>query len=78
VCLQIALRGKAPLLSTSFETTAPGLYVIGLPAAPTFGPSLRFMYGAKFAARTVARSLAIGQAARRAKFSPAGAAMQEG
>lgn len=75
---QIAVRRKAPLLSASFETTAPGLYAIGLPAAPTFGPSLRFMYGAKFAARTVARSLGIGQAARRAKFSPSDAAVQEG
>jgi FAD-dependent urate hydroxylase len=74
----IALRGKAPLLSASFETTAPGLYAIGLPAAPTFGPSLRFMYGAKFAARTLARSLAMGAAPRRAKFSPTGAAVQRG
>lgn len=54
----VALLHRAPVLSASFETNVPGLYTIGLMSAPTFGPSLRFMYGAKFAATTVARSIA--------------------
>jgi cation diffusion facilitator CzcD-associated flavoprotein CzcO len=65
---RIALRNKAPILSASFETSVPGLYAIGLPAAPTFGPSLRFMYGAKFAARTLTRVLNGRRIIRRAAF----------
>jgi len=55
---KIALRDKAPVLTSSFETSVRGLYAIGLPSAPTFGPSLRFMYGAKFAARALTHALA--------------------
>jgi cation diffusion facilitator CzcD-associated flavoprotein CzcO len=65
---RVALCNKAPVLSAHFETSAPGLYVIGLPAAPTFGPSLRFMYGAKFAARTLARVFSKDQTAYQAEF----------
>jgi thioredoxin reductase len=75
---RVALRGKAPLLSASFETSVPGLYAIGLAAAPTFGPSLRFMYGAKFAARALARRIAGRKAPRRASFLPSGAAVPQG
>jgi thioredoxin reductase len=57
---RVAVLQKAPILSPSFETNVPGLYAIGLMSAPTFGPALRFMYGAKFAAATVARSIARG------------------
>jgi FAD-dependent urate hydroxylase len=36
----------------------PGLYFVGLAAANSFGPVMRFMFGAGFAARTVSESLA--------------------
>ena len=36
---------------------APGLYFVGLPAAVSFGPLMRFMHGDGFAAARVVRSL---------------------
>jgi len=46
-----------PRLTKNFETTVPGLYVIGAPAATTFGPLMRFVAGSGFAGRTIARAL---------------------
>lgn len=46
-----------PALSAQFETSVPGLYIVGLTSAPVFGPIMRFMYGAKHAAPIVARAL---------------------
>ena len=51
------LRGY-PRLTPNFETSVPGLHVVGAPAAPTFGPLMRFVAGSGFAGRTVARALA--------------------
>jgi len=47
-----------PVLSRQFESSVPGLFIIGAAAANSFGPLLRFAYGAKFAARRVASRLA--------------------
>lgn len=47
----IKRTGKAPALSTHFESTVPGLYFVGAPAVNSFGPLLRFVYGARFTAR---------------------------
>jgi hypothetical protein len=47
-----------PLLDRGFQSTAPGLYFVGYPAGLSFGPVMRFVYGADFAARTVARHVA--------------------
>ena len=44
-----------PTLSSRFETSVPGLYMIGPAAAGSFGPMLRFAYGARFVARRLAR-----------------------
>jgi cation diffusion facilitator CzcD-associated flavoprotein CzcO len=52
-----------PILTRSFESSVPGLYFIGAPAAATFGPLLRFVAGADFAARRIARHLASAAAA---------------
>jgi thioredoxin reductase len=49
--------GGAPVLSTSFESSVPGLYFAGLAAANSFGPVMRFAFGAGFAARTVTRAM---------------------
>lgn len=46
-----------PKLSASFETTVPGLYLVGIGSAPVFGPVMRFMFGAKHAAPIVQRAL---------------------
>jgi hypothetical protein len=49
--------GRAPALSASFESSVPGLYFVGQAAAPTFGPVMRFVYGADFTARRLGRHL---------------------
>lgn len=49
---------RSPKLSASFESSVPGLYFVGAAAAFSFGPLLRFVAGAEFAAPTVARHLA--------------------
>lgn len=48
----------APVLSSSFESSIPGLYFAGVAAANSFGPVMRFAFGAGFAARTVTRAVA--------------------
>ena len=47
-----------PVLNTNFESSVPGLYLVGLAAAPSFGPLCRFAYGAKFTAPRIAKHLA--------------------
>ena len=51
-----ALNG-APVLSSTFESSMPGLYFAGVAAANSFGPVMRFAFGAGFAARTLSRTL---------------------
>jgi lysine/ornithine N-monooxygenase len=46
-----------PALSSHFETSVPGLYIVGIASAPVFGPIMRFMYGAKHAAPVLASRL---------------------
>jgi thioredoxin reductase len=55
--LQADIRSveQAPVLSTSFESSVKGLYFVGAAAAPSFGPLLRFAYGAGFTARRLSR-----------------------
>jgi thioredoxin reductase len=48
---------QTPVLSTNFESSVRGLYFIGLASANTFGPMLRFAYGAAYAARRLSRHL---------------------
>jgi thioredoxin reductase len=48
---------KAPALSANFESSVPGLYFLGLAAANSFGPLLRFACGADFAAGRLAKHL---------------------
>ena len=50
-------RLGAPVLSRDFEASTPGLYFAGLAAASTFGPVMRFVHGADFAATRIARSV---------------------
>jgi thioredoxin reductase len=49
---------QTPILSSSCESSMPGLYFVGIAAANSFGPVMRFAYGADFAARTVTKALA--------------------
>jgi thioredoxin reductase len=47
----------APLLSSRFESSVPGLFFIGPVAASCFGPVMRFTFGAGFTARHLSRYL---------------------
>ncbi|MDQ2803484.1 MAG: NAD(P)/FAD-dependent oxidoreductase [Pseudomonadota bacterium] len=49
--------GGAPVLNRSFESSVPGLHFVGYLGASTFGPSMRFIYGTRFAASQVSRHL---------------------
>ncbi|HEX4504202.1 MAG TPA: NAD(P)-binding domain-containing protein [Alphaproteobacteria bacterium] len=47
----------SPVLSSNFETTVPGFYFVGVSAAATFGPMMRFAFGAAYTAGRVSRDL---------------------
>ncbi len=46
------------MLSAKFESSVPGLYFVGLPAVDSFGPLMRFVVGAEYAAPRVAGEMA--------------------
>jgi thioredoxin reductase len=46
-----------PVLSSHFETSASGLYMVGPAAANSFGPLMRFAYGAKFTAKHISKHI---------------------
>lgn len=54
----IATLEGAPALSSRFESSVAGLYFVGLAASHSFGPLLRFAFGARFTARRLARHVA--------------------
>ena len=56
---RVARHGGLPNLSAGFESSVAGLHFVGSFAVASFGPLLRFIAGAGFAARRVTRS-AIG------------------
>lgn len=47
----------SPVLSSSFESSVPGLYFVGIAAANGFGPVMRFAFGAGYAAHTVTQAM---------------------
>ena len=49
--------GGYPRLSHGFESTLPGLYFLGAPAAWSFGPLMRFVAGTAWAAQALARGV---------------------
>ncbi len=55
---QIAQVENTAILSDQFESSVPGLYFTGPAAANSFGPLMRFMVGAEFAAPRLAAQLA--------------------
>jgi thioredoxin reductase len=55
---QIIHEEGSPRLSSSFESSARGLYFTGLASANSFGPVMRFLAGADFTARRISRGLA--------------------
>lgn len=67
---QIKTIDGSPVLSSSFESSVPGLYFAGVAAANSFGPLMRFAYGATFAARRLTRAM-VKAAARKPMPVPA-------
>jgi hypothetical protein len=51
------LRGW-PRLGTGFESSVPGLFFVGFPAAASYGPLMRFVCGTGYAASRVSAALA--------------------
>ena len=49
--------GGWPRLSRGFETSVPGLHIVGAPAAWSHGPLLRFVAGSGYASRTLVKGL---------------------
>jgi thioredoxin reductase len=62
---QVTTAKGSPVLSSSFESSMPGLYFVGVAAANSFGPVMRFAFGAGFAARRLTETLE-GEVARSA------------
>jgi thioredoxin reductase len=54
---KLTVVNGAPVLSSGFESSVPGLYFAGITAANSFGPVMRFAFGAGFAARTLTRAV---------------------
>jgi hypothetical protein len=44
-----------PVLSSNFESSVPGLRFAGSSAVPSYGPLMRFVAGAGYAAQSIAR-----------------------
>jgi len=64
---EIRTGGGAPILSRDFESSVPGLYFAGLAAANSFGPVMRFAFGAGFAAKRISAALAKAVASKPAQ-----------
>jgi thioredoxin reductase len=54
---KVKTLNRAPIVSSNFESSVPGLYFAGVCAANSFGPVMRFAFGAGFAARRLAGAL---------------------
>ncbi len=61
---KIARHGGLPVLNGGLELSVRGLHFVGAAAVASFGPLLRFIAGAGFAARRVTRA-ALRNAGRR-------------
>jgi hypothetical protein len=68
---QMRQRRGLPVLSRRFESSVPGLHVVGLAAAHEFGPAMRFVYGADFTARRLSGGNGDSRAARPQRRFPA-------
>jgi thioredoxin reductase len=58
---RLALAGGSPVLSRSFESSVPGLFFVGAMAAPSMGPSMRFISGTRFTAKRLVKHLLAGR-----------------
>jgi thioredoxin reductase len=61
---EIRALEHTPVLSPYFETSVGGLHIVGPASASSFGPMFRFVLGARFTARRIAKHLAASAARR--------------
>lgn len=61
---KIRTYDDSPLLSRWFESSCPGIYFIGQAAAMSFGPVMRFVYGASFTMKRIVKRLARASAVK--------------
>jgi cation diffusion facilitator CzcD-associated flavoprotein CzcO len=54
---KIARLERSPKLDSTFESSVPGLRFVGAASAMSFGPLFRFVVGADYTARTIAKHL---------------------
>jgi pyruvate/2-oxoglutarate dehydrogenase complex dihydrolipoamide dehydrogenase (E3) component len=50
--------GGSAAVGGDYQSSVPGLYFVGPSVAPSMGPVMRFVFGARHAATTVSRALA--------------------
>lgn len=78
---RIATFSGYPVLSRACESSVPGLYFVGAPAAFALGPSMRFIAGTHNVAAQLARSVArraVGSRRRPVASGPVGHVPQSG
>jgi thioredoxin reductase len=62
---------NTPILDRHFESSVPGLYFVGVTSANSFGPMMRFAFGADYTARRLAPRLARFSRRRSVASAPA-------
>jgi thioredoxin reductase len=65
---------RTPVLASTFESSVPGLYFVGIAAANNFGPVMRFAFGAGFAAKRLTQAMTQLVARNRASVPASSAA----
>ncbi|MBZ5603495.1 MAG: NAD(P)-binding domain-containing protein [Acidobacteriia bacterium] len=61
---QVHIANGFPVLNRGYESSMPGLYFVGAPAAHSFGPYMRFVAGAGYASKTLSSHVVRTQAKR--------------
>lgn len=54
---RLRMADDAPILSSAFESSIPGLFFVGLASARSFGPAMRFLVGARHTALRLTATL---------------------
>jgi hypothetical protein len=65
----LKMYDKAPVLNRNFESSCKGLYFLGPIAAMSFGPVMRFVFGATYSVRKILKDLSRDKLARGNKRS---------
>ena len=68
---QLETVAGAPVVRREYQTSVPGLFVTGPAVAASFGPVMRFVFGSKHAAQTLARGLTATRGRRSDLVAPA-------